>query len=343
MIPTESVVRFVASDPFGGGNLRSFWPAEALNGIGVRSRCEMYLPKPVYGEYTTVVMHRPLFPAYPNALLRMHEISTKVIVDEDDDLSRIHQTKNEIGLQEWVPAAIDAHDIAMRIADAVTVSTPALQETYSAVNANVHVCRNYLPERYGEIRWYGKRDDVWVGWAGITMTHRHDLEWIAPEFKRLMYGALFHTIGDPKTCRVLGYHGPAKWEGFQNKPEELYKLMSACDVAIVPLLPCEFNEAKSWLKALEYMTVGVPVVATDLPEQRELITHGENGFLAKTPAEMADYVQLLIRDPELRKLMGKRAAKRAAELTIEKHADEWLVAVQSAEAHESTTRVGARR
>jgi glycosyltransferase involved in cell wall biosynthesis len=135
-------------------------------------------------------------------------------------------------------------------------------------------------------------------------------------------------VGDRKTSRILEHRGPRELEEFVSSPHALYKWMARADIGIVPLLPCGFNEGKSWLKALEYMTVGVPVVVTDLPEQRLLVTHGVNGFLAKTPEEMASFVQMLVNDPELRQDMARAAHKRAAELTIEKTSRCWEDAIQ---------------
>ena len=201
-------VRFIASDPFGGGNLRSFWPSQALAKAGWASRAETWVPKPVPGEYDVVVIHRPLFLAYPKIVRDFQKAGFAVIVDEDDDLTRIHETKNEIGLQEWVPSAVRAHDHAMAMADGVTVTTDALAEVYGGLNANIRICRNYLPRELDGIRWYGQDGQVRVGWQGITATHAHDLEWIAPVWPELIAGALFTTVGDRKTPRMLGHHGP---------------------------------------------------------------------------------------------------------------------------------------
>jgi glycosyltransferase involved in cell wall biosynthesis len=286
------------------------------------------MPTAVQGEYDAMLIHRPLYVTYPDMVKRFQAAGAMVICDEDDDLTRIHETKNEIGLMEWVPRAVQAHDIAVTIADGVTVSTEPLKAVYEKLNPNVTVCRNALPAEYLAIRSYLEDDVIRVGWAGITQTHQHDLEWIAPSFEALIRGATFSTIGDGKTPQMLGYYGgPREITEFVASPRELYQTMARADVAFVPLLPCGFNEGKSWLKALEYMTVGVPCVVTDLPEQRLLIDHGVNGFLADTPAHMAGYVQLLVNDPELRHDMARAAKERAAELVIEETAGVWEDAI----------------
>ena len=117
---------------------------------------------------------------------------------------------------------------------------------------------------------------------------------------------------------------------FQSSARALYKFMARADIGIVPLLPCKFNEAKSNLKSAETLLTGTPVVATDLPEQRRVIRHGYNGFLAKTPKEFASYVQMLVNDPVLREDMSRAAAESAQELWLEDHIEEWEEAIGAA-------------
>lgn len=60
--------------------------------------------------------------------------------------------------------------------------------------------------------------------------------------------------------------------------------------------------------ALEAMAVGLPVVATRVNGTREVVRHGETGFLvdAGDAAALADALERLARDPALRARMGER-------------------------------------
>jgi glycosyltransferase involved in cell wall biosynthesis len=74
----------------------------------------------------------------------------------------------------------------------------------------------------------------------------------------------------------------------------------------VSWLPADlWSEGKCGLKVLQYMAAGLPVVANPVGLNRTLVRHGETGFLATTPAEWADAVGRLARDPELRRRMGR--------------------------------------
>jgi glycosyltransferase involved in cell wall biosynthesis len=54
------------------------------------------------------------------------------------------------------------------------------------------------------------------------------------------------------------------------------------------------------------MVHGLPIVASDIPENRDLIQNGENGFLAATEIELLEKTLELIDRPDLRKTFGEK-------------------------------------
>jgi glycosyltransferase involved in cell wall biosynthesis len=64
---------------------------------------------------------------------------------------------------------------------------------------------------------------------------------------------------------------------------------------------------------LEGAAVGRPLVATDVPGCREVVTDGENGLLvpARAAKPLADALRRLIDDPALAQRMGRRAREIA--------------------------------
>jgi len=65
--------------------------------------------------------------------------------------------------------------------------------------------------------------------------------------------------------------------------------------------------------ALLAMSAGIPVVASDVGGLREIITHGENGFLAGTDLEMEAAVRRLEEDRELARRIGEAARQTVME------------------------------
>jgi glycosyltransferase involved in cell wall biosynthesis len=66
---------------------------------------------------------------------------------------------------------------------------------------------------------------------------------------------------------------------------------------------------------LEAMSCGLPVIATDVRGNRDLISHGENGLLVppKNPKKMAETIITLLEDEKLMKQLGKNARKTTVE------------------------------
>jgi glycosyltransferase involved in cell wall biosynthesis len=86
-----------------------------------------------------------------------------------------------------------------------------------------------------------------------------------------------------------------------------------CDIGLVPLLDLRWNPWKFFLKTVQYMAAGLPVVARRMGSNTEIIQDGVNGFLVETEKEWFDRLSLLIEDRELREKMGRAARKTAVE------------------------------
>lgn len=65
--------------------------------------------------------------------------------------------------------------------------------------------------------------------------------------------------------------------------------------------------------AMEASAAGVPVVATDVRGCRQVVRHGETGFLVapRSGAELAHALRVLLLDPQLRSQMGEAACRLA--------------------------------
>ncbi|MGI6103681.1 MAG: glycosyltransferase, partial [Patescibacteria group bacterium] len=95
---------------------------------------------------------------------------------------------------------------------------------------------------------------------------------------------------------------------FMGLQSQVSRLLAIADLF---LLPSE-REGLS-LAALEAMTMGVPVVATEVGGMPELIQTGENGFLAPVGDTelMAKYATQVLKDSELRARISTAAQATA--------------------------------
>ena len=72
---------------------------------------------------------------------------------------------------------------------------------------------------------------------------------------------------------------------------------------------------------LEAMACGLPIVALDIPGVRDLVTGGEEGFVAADVAGLSRALARLAESSELRDRMGAKARQRALAFTAERFAD----------------------
>jgi glycosyltransferase involved in cell wall biosynthesis len=82
--------------------------------------------------------------------------------------------------------------------------------------------------------------------------------------------------------------------------------LSSFSIGIMPLTDTLWTRGKCGYKILQYMAAGIPVVASAVGANNDIITHGENGFLAKTTNDWIEHISALVQNPELRQSFGRR-------------------------------------
>jgi glycosyltransferase involved in cell wall biosynthesis len=141
----------------------------------------------------------------------------------------------------------------------------------------------------------------------------------APELRFVLVGG-----SDPNPESIpLEYLKKAESEGaveYWGPTDDPGRTLSSADVLCLP----SYREGLP-RSLLEGALVGLPLIASDVPGCRDVVTHGENGLLvpAKNASELAQAALRLHRDPRLRMAMGERGRLTAFErYTVEAVADE---------------------
>ena len=86
--------------------------------------------------------------------------------------------------------------------------------------------------------------------------------------------------------------------------EEEFDDLSYIDIGIMPIGSDDWSRGKCSFKILQYMSMGIPVVASPVGMNKKVITHGANGYLAETEKEWIIYLSKLIDDHNVRKSLG---------------------------------------
>lgn len=288
-----------------------------------------------YADCDVLVLLRPTSSWAPDMIRQVQARGVRVVVDIDDDFHAVHALNR--AFDEHHPR-LQPHGNwhhfrnAARLADLVTVSTPALARRYGA-HGRVAVLRNCPTASWLTIPRKG--DGRTVGWAGALTNHPTDLE--------VTHGGVARAVADNAArflCVGGGYRHDqiARQLGLDRMDSTVWKdlelhpyLVARLDVGIAPLADTKFNSAKSALKGLEYAALGVPFVASPVAEYRRLHDRYGLGLLAANRGRAwRREVGRLLRDEALRVELGERARSVVADhLAIDRNAWRWAEAWES--------------
>lgn len=100
------------------------------------------------------------------------------------------------------------------------------------------------------------------------------------------------------------------WVEHQKMPEFLQN----ADIGLLPLIQDTlWTKSKSPTKLFEYLSTGLPVVASPTGEINYVLKDGETGLLAKDKKEFIQKMELLIQNPQLQKTLGENARRKVEE------------------------------
>jgi glycosyltransferase involved in cell wall biosynthesis len=227
-------------------------------------------------------------------------------------------------------ATQDAAEASIAVCDLVIVSTGPLAEVIRqrTGHSNVVVCPNYVPAANLAIGRQ-RNDTVTLGWTG-GVSHTWDVALIATTVAKVLdrnRHVSLHVQGSDfrPTFGGLRHQPRMRWTNWVPSPRDYYPLLDF-DIGLAPLASSEFNESKSYLKPLEYASLGIPCIASDETAYRDFIRDGETGFLVSGRKQWQDRMELLIHDQGLRETMGAKARALAAGYTIESNWHKWAAA-----------------
>ncbi|MHB0998694.1 MAG: glycosyltransferase family 4 protein [Armatimonadota bacterium] len=136
--------------------------------------------------------------------------------------------------------------------------------------------------------------------------------------------------GNP--VRIEGHRNAAESLGVADRvffkgqvpPSERFNWISSADICVLPLRYSNMGSyLTSPLKLFEYMSARKPIVVSDLPSIREIITDGVNGVLCEpeNPESLAGGIRLILDDPAFGKRIGDQAGIDVQKYTWEKRAE----------------------
>lgn len=199
----------------------------------------------------------------------------------------------------------------MRSAKHVITCTPHLDSFVRKLNPNTtDISSTINTETYVPVNTYDNKNTLTIGWSGSHSTSKYVylLEEVLLNISKKHKVRLL-VIGDP-TFNIEGLDCEAiKWV---EKTEVID--LQRIDIGIYPLPNEEWVLGKSGLKALQYMALGIPTIATAIGANHRVIEDGVSGTLVNTDADWKKALENYILNPDLRKAHGIKARERVEAL-----------------------------
>ena len=103
-------------------------------------------------------------------------------------------------------------------------------------------------------------------------------------------------------------------ESFEWSEQNEINLISQCHIGIMPLSDNSWEKGKCGFKIIQYFACGIPVVASPVGANNQIVEHGKNGFLANTKEEWIEYINFFKKNPVELKTYGLNAKNKANEM-----------------------------
>jgi glycosyltransferase involved in cell wall biosynthesis len=259
------------------------------------------------GRYNIIYIERELLPGVTPLLERIVFIFNKNIVFDFDDaiFLRYKQDNNPIGK-------------IISLAKLTITGNEYLADFAKKFSKSVVVCPTVIDtEKFIPSGSQRPASPLTLGWIGSASNLRYllllkdALGTIAskyPHVRLLIICELSPDFTLPISTTYM------KWRK-DREAEDLNKI----DIGLMPLLDTPWERGKCGLKIIEYMASGLPVVASNVGANPQILQDKKQGFLVNTTQQWIEKLSLLIEDYELRKKMGQEARKRAEEIFSLEH------------------------
>jgi glycosyltransferase involved in cell wall biosynthesis len=165
------------------------------------------------------------------------------------------------------------------------------------------------PERYRPLQRRGisQRGPV-VGWIGLSHNQKY-LEPLLPVFGNLgkeFPGLRLRIVSDKLLLPPAEFIEWKPWT-LDGEPEDI----ASFDVGIMPLADTLWTWGKCGYKIIQYFASGVPVVASPVGLNVDIVREGVNGFLAGTGEEWQQKLSTMLSSPVVAREMGERGRLEA--------------------------------
>ena len=277
-------------------------------------------------DYRIIIIFRcPLTNDVDKAITLAKKLNKKVLFDIDDLVIDVKYTemipyiktlsKNE---KDIYINGVKRIGKTLLMCDGAITTTKALAKELKNYTSNIFINHNVASEEMWKLSEDAlikkenrtKDKNITIGYFSGSITHNSDIEMVKSvlikilgEFKNvklLLFGIIeFGNFSEEYSSQII-FENFSDWK-------LLPEIISSVDINIAPLENNLFNEAKSENKWVEAALVKVPTIASNIGEFKEVIINKETGFLCSDLNDWYISLKSLIKDENMRKIIGENA------------------------------------
>jgi glycosyltransferase involved in cell wall biosynthesis len=258
-------------------------------------------------KYDTVYIFMNVFPFGPAILERLYRaLSRRIIYDVEDNIIS-DEPHNDRRIIDFLKSK-KKYEFLIKKSDVVITSSPDLAEKCNQISgSNKSV---FIPSTLNEKRFLPRtslvhKEKLTIGWTG-TFSSKPYLDIVLPALEALYKERDFKI----KIIGNFEMENPAldlevvQW----NKENEVRDLQDI-DIGLYPLPINEWVSGKDGLKAMLYMSIGIPAVCTAVGNVLNIVNNGVDGILVFEESEWKEKLKDIIDDEKKRKIIGENARK----------------------------------
>ncbi|HLB24841.1 MAG TPA: glycosyltransferase family 4 protein, partial [Nitrospirota bacterium] len=267
-----------------------------------------------------LVLHKKLFGPAQLWLIRL--LCRKIIFDFDDAIMFVEDRWKKPVTGKYVSKFRDT----VKASDAVVAGNEFLAAQARLTNEKVAVLTTPVDTAEYVPAGRAKRHGVTVGWIGMKGNLFY-LEGLSDVFKGL--ARKYPDFSLSIICNdFVEFDGVRVNKRVWSEQDEA-RLLQELDIGVMPLNDDLWSRGKCGFKILQYFSVGIPVVASPVGINSDIVEHGVNGFLATSPDEWDKYLSALIGDEALRKRMGAAGRRTVEEkYSLERYMERYLSIIE---------------
>lgn len=259
--------------------------------------------------FDIVIIEKELFPFLPAIFESLLErLGIPYVADYDDALFHRYDLHSSSIVRRLLGRKID---LVMRKATLVVAGNEYLADRARSAGARrIEIIPTVVDERRYQPVVSRSGGPPVVGWIGTPSTS-HYLESLLPEFERLRseMPVRFVAIG----AREADFVGTLV-ETWPWAEDTEVSSIQQFDIGIMPLQDSPWERGKCGYKLIQYMACGLPVIASSVGVNNEIVIPGENGLLADTREAWGRALRALLHSSEAHRMaMGQKGRERVVE------------------------------